>query len=188
MKFYLFFVVVALVGCRPDSSGSEGGEAEAQAVQRSVINGEFTITARKPNDMKIAQSGNQDIPFRTAGGQNGLVSILTNPGHSFVSVEQALADGIFARLKGQVMRDVFLIPRVNAQVDPLIVKAQSESWRIEKIVSNANNFGEVKGVKIFCPNRIEFRKPDGSRHVSEFPFKSCESELRRLYPGAIFTR
>lgn len=175
MRTLLLVALFALAGCRP---GNSSGEADAQAVKRTVKNGEFIITAQKPDDMMIVDSGKGNTSVRTASGKNGEVAIIRTNEVFLITVRQALADGIGAWMSGQVLRDVFLVPTVNGKPDPLLIKAKSEKWRIEKIISYADNFGEVKGVKIYCPNRIEFRKSDGSRQVSEFPEQSCATALQ----------
>lgn len=88
------------------------------------------------------------------------------------------ADGLGAWVSGQAMRDVFLIPKVNGRKDPNISAAKAENWKIERIVSDSKSFADIKGIKIYCPTRIEFRKKDGKPHVSEFPAReNCADDI-----------
>jgi len=177
--------LIFVSGCR---SGESSSDADAMAVKRTTNSyGEFVITAQKPDDMKIVDSGSSVVDFRTASGKNGSVSLVRNGDFYFISVRQALADGLGAFITGQAMKDVFLIPKNGGLTDPTINKAKSEGWQIMKIVSDGESFADIKGVRIYCPIRIEFKKKDGKPHVSEFPERSnCAGDINTYIGGVTY--
>ncbi|MEN9808824.1 MAG: hypothetical protein RLZZ488_391 [Pseudomonadota bacterium] len=167
--------VIVFTGCR---DGETAADADAQAIKRYQSNGQFVIAAQKPDDMSIVDAGNRQVSFRTATGKNGTISFINNGEYYLISIRQALADGLGAWVSGQAMRDVFLIPKVNGRKDPNISAAKAENWKIERIVSDSKSFADIKGIKIYCPTRIEFRKKDGKPHVSEFPARAnCADDI-----------
>ncbi len=177
-------------GCRPGESSSD---ADAMAVKRTTnSNGEFEITAQKPGDMVIKEFShimNPNVEFRTADGRTGEVSVVRNDEYFFIAVRLALADGVIAAMTGQAMRDVFLIPKTTRGGDPLISKAKSEGWQIMKIVSSPNSVQDGKGLRIYCPTRIEFKKKDGKPHVAEYPERSnCAGDISTLIGDVKFKK
>ncbi|NBX18618.1 MAG: hypothetical protein EBR09_14780 [Proteobacteria bacterium] len=176
MRFLKYGILFLLPNCVP--AKKPPSNAEAQAIKRYETDSEFIVVAQKPDDMRIVEIGNSMVRFKTSAGRTGQVSLVRNGDYNFIAVREALADGFQAKLKDKSMRDVFLIPKINGRPDKTINQAKSEKWNIEKIVSTSESFAEAKGIKIYCPVRIEFRKKDGKRHVSEFPVRSnCETDI-----------
>lgn len=173
LSFYGMFLSSA---CMPISKTENTNDA--QAVKRFERDGDFYIVAQKPDDMKIVAVSSALVPFKTAGGVRGTVSLVRNGDYNFITVREALADGLGARLADKSIRDVFLIPKINGRPDNTIQTAKSEGWKIEKIVSSLESYAQLKEVRIYCPLSIEFRKNDGTRHVSKFPFRpNCDSDI-----------
>ncbi|NBW80458.1 hypothetical protein EBR21_01770 [bacterium] len=170
-------VHVVAVGCLPIFKKESA--TDPQAVKRFQQNGEFIIVAQKPDDMKIVAVSNAVVPFKTADGKRGRVSLVRNGEYNFISVREALADGFVAFLKDKSMQDVFLIPKVNGQPDQIISMARQQDWKIEQITASIESYAQFKDVRIYCPVRIEFRKKDGTKHVSEFPARpNCQSDIQ----------
>lgn len=185
MKMILSLAALFVVGCVPVKKSDNN--TDPQAVKRITKDDELTIIAQKPDDMRIVDMGNTIVSFRTAKGVKGKISLVNNGDFYFISVRESLSDEHSFWREGKSMRDVFLIPKINGRPDRTITKAKSEKWQIEKIVSSLYSYARIKELNIYCPTRIEFRKKDGSKHVSEFPERtSCESDINTFIGDLIY--
>ncbi|NBX18619.1 MAG: hypothetical protein EBR09_14785 [Proteobacteria bacterium] len=186
--------VFLFAGCRSGGSGIDNG-AEAQAVKRSVSNGQISIIAQQDDDMRLLdtmslyETGSieqfktgsfQHVRIKLADGREGKVQMVREGSVSMIVVRGELTDG-FLGVGKNVVKDAFLVPNINGKVDPALSKAFAEKWAIKKIVADADNYGELKGgVKIYCPNRVELKKKDGSMHIAAYESVDCKSTLSIL--------
>ncbi|MBM3383353.1 MAG: hypothetical protein FJY29_13090 [Betaproteobacteria bacterium] len=171
MKTILCFGIMLLAaGCR---SGSTEGDADAQAVKRYQKDGEFIIEAQKADDIKIMSAG-WSPKYRDANGNEKTLRFYR--GYLYISVRQALGDGILAWASGNVIRDVFVMSEGSKEAST-VKTAMRDDWQVTKIVTDPQNYLTASGVKVFCPLRIEYKKKDGKPYVSNFSDINCRDIL-----------